>query len=340
LHRYIAPANMRASMVLEPRSFSADRVLRDGGSIHVRAIRPDDKPRLLDHFNRLSARSVYFRFFRVKKALTDDELRQFTELDFDRTVGLVATLQHDDSEEIIGVGRYTRLDTAASEPRRAEIAFAVADAHHGRGVATVLLEHLATIARAAGIEEFEADVLGENNTMLAVFAQSGYKARRAFDAGVFHVTFPTSETEESLAAAHRRDRAAAAASVRVFLQPHAVAVVGASTRPGTIGAALIDNVRRCGFTGAIYPVHPTAQTIAGVRAFPTVRAIGAPVDLAIIAVPAPQVEVVVADCAHAGVRGVVVISSGFAEVAGDGRARQQRLTQLVRSAGMRMVGPN
>jgi len=326
-------------MRTNPRTFAADRVLRDGGSIHVRAIRPDDKARLLDHFNRLGARSVYFRFFRVKKRLNDDELRQFTELDFDRNVGLVATLQREGGEEIVGVGRYARLDSPPGEPRRAEVAFAVADAHQGRGVATVLLEHLAAVARAAGIEEFEADVLGENNSMMSVFAQSGFAVRRSIADGIFHVRFPTEETEQSVAAELRRDRAAAAASVRVFLQPRSVAVVGASSRPGSIGAALIGNVRRCGFTGAIYPVHPHAATIEELQAFPTVSAIGAKVDLAIIAVPAAGVEAVVADCARAGVRGVVVISSGFAEVS-DGAARQRQLTELVRASGMRMVGPN
>ena len=327
-------------MSLAPRTFATDRLLRDGGSIHIRAIRPDDKQQLLDHFSRLSARSVYFRFFRVKKRLSDDELRQFTELDFDRNVGLVATLRRDGEELIIGVGRYGELERRPGEPRRAEVAFAVADEHQGRGIGTVLLEQLAEIARAAGIEEFEADVLGENNSMLAVFARSGYAVKRALADGVFHVTFPTEETDESAAAQHVRELGAAAASVRVFLQPRSVAVVGASARPGSIGAALIGNVRRCGFTGAIYPVHPTVQTIEGLRVFPTVSAIGAPVDLAIIAVPAARVEAVVGDCARAGVRGVVVISSGFAEVAGEGAVRQRRLTELVRASGMRMVGPN
>jgi acetate---CoA ligase (ADP-forming) len=331
-------------MNTDPRRFAVDRVLRDGGSIHVRAIRPDDKARLLDHFNRLSARSVYFRFFRVKKRLGDDELKQFTDLDFDGNVGLVATLRRDGEEEIVGVGRYSRLPSTGAEPpgepSRAEVAFAVADAHHGRGVASVLLEHLAEIARAAGIEEFEADVLGENNQMLAVFASSGFAVKRALDAGVFHVTFPTEATPQSLAAELQRDRTAAAASVRVFLQPAGLAVIGASERAGTIGAALIDNVRRCGFIGPIYPVHSRAATIAGLRAFPSVGAIGAPVDLAVVAVPAAAVETVVGECARAGVRGVVVISSGFAEVGGEGPARQERLTRLVRASGMRMVGPN
>ena len=331
---------MRPAMSSDPRALAVDRILRDGSSIHVRAIRADDKQRLLDHFGRLSARSVYFRFFRVKKRLTEDELREFTELDFHDRVALVATLRRNGDEQIVGVGRYARLEVKPGEPVRGEVAFAVADAYHGRGVATVLLELLAEIARAHGIEEFEADVLGENNGMLAVFRHSGYRVQRALDGGIFHVTFPTEETDESLSAQHRRDRAAAAASVEVFMQPGSVAVVGASERPGSIGAALIGNVRRCGFHGAIYPVHPSAAEIEGLRAYPTVGAIGQPVDLAVIAVPAPQVETVVQDCARAGVRGIVVISAGFAEVSGEGRAAQQRLTALVRAAGMRMVGPN
>ncbi|MGE3499242.1 MAG: GNAT family N-acetyltransferase [Candidatus Binatia bacterium] len=288
----------------------------------------------------MSARSVYLRFFGAKKRLSESELQAFTELDFHRRVGLVATLRREYGEEIIGVGRYARVEVDESEPPRAEVAFAVADEHQGRGIATALLEHLAEIARAADIEEFEAEVLGDNTSMLNVFAESGYTVKRALAGGVFHVTFPTAETERSIAAQHRRERAAAAASVRVFLHPRSVAVVGASERAGSIGAALLDNVRRCRFTGAIYPVHPTAETIAGLRAHAAVSAIGTTVDLALIAVPAARVESVVADCARAGVRGVVVISSGFAEVGTGGAEMQRRLAELVRASGMRMVGPN
>src|SRR5437870_9995133 len=97
---------MIAPGTADPRHYAADEIMRDGGSIRIRAIRPDDKQRLVDHFNRLSARSVYFRFFRSKKRLTDDELAQFTEIDFIDKVALVATLGQGDDEKIIGVGRY------------------------------------------------------------------------------------------------------------------------------------------------------------------------------------------------------------------------------------------
>src|SRR5712691_9162830 len=145
----------------DPRHYAVDALLKDGGSIHVRAIRPDDKARLVEHFKGLSPRSVYFRFFGIKRQLTDDELARFTELDFARHVALVATLRTEENERIIGVGRYIVPEDARA-PHRAEVAFAVSDEHQGRGVGTVLLEHLARIAAANGITEFEADVLGEN----------------------------------------------------------------------------------------------------------------------------------------------------------------------------------
>jgi acetyl coenzyme A synthetase (ADP forming)-like protein len=336
----------------EARNYSAAEILRDGGSIIIRAIRPDDKQRLLDHFGRLSQRSVYFRFFGAKKRLSDDELRRFTEPDFIRHVGLVATLRDGEQEQIIGVGRYFVVDPDApgnqdraaaggnGQPCRAEIAFAVADAHQGRGIGTALLTHLVFLARANGITEFEADVLGENNQMLEVFANSGFVVKRSVEAGVVHVTFPTEETAQFVHATDVRERHAAAASVRSVLAPRSVALVGASRRSGSIGHSLLANLRRCGFTGAVYPVNPNATQIDGLPVYPTVSAIEQPVDLAVIAVPARHVEAAVRDCTQAGVRGLVVISAGFAETSSAGRAAEQQLAAFVRSAGMRMVGPN
>ncbi len=325
-------------MALDASRYDTAVVLKDGGSIRIRAIRPDDKERLLDHFHRLSERSVYFRFFSAKKRLTEEELRRFTEPDFRTHVALVATLLEDGQERIIGVGRY--MLRAGGDPHRAEVAFAVADEHQGRGIGTALLEHLVHIARQSGITEFEADVLGENNQMLEVFARSGFRVRRSVEGGVVHVSFPTEETEEFRRASESRESLAVAQSIRPFFYPRAVAVVGASSRPNTIGNALVCNLKHCGFRGQIFPIHPSAEFIEGLRAYRRVSEVGEPVDLAVIAVPVAAVEEVVRDCARAGVRGVVVISAGFAESGPAGREAEQRLRQLVRSSGMRMVGPN
>jgi len=326
--------------VTAPHHYATDALLRDGGSIHIRVIRPDDKQRLLALFELLSSRSVYFRFFQTKQRLTDEELRYFTELDFTRDVALVATLQEGQDEHIIGVGRYFRITEDGKPTTHAEVAFTVAEAHQGRGVGTLLLEHLATIARMQGIDTFEAYVLGENNRMLEVFEASGFTVQRALDTGVFHVSFPTAETPQVRAASTERERVAAAQSMRAFLNPRSVAVAGVSRRGDGVGAVLLANLQRAGFTGRLYPIHPHATEINGLPAFPRVSAVGAPVDLALIAVPAAAVEEVVADCASAGVHGVVVISSGFAEASAAGREAEQRLRALVRASGMRLVGPN
>jgi acetyl coenzyme A synthetase (ADP forming)-like protein len=288
----------------------------------------------------LSSRSVYFRFFQTKQQLTDEELRYFTELDFTRNVALVATLRESDAEHIIGVGRYFRLHENGQPTSRAEVAFTVADAYQGKGVGTLLLEHLAAIARLQGIDTFEAYVLGENNRMLQVFEASGFTVQSSFESGVFHISFPTAETPQVRAASTERERLAAGQSIRAFLNPRSVAVVGVSQRGDGVGATLLANLQRAGFPGRIYPIHPHATALHGLPAFPRVSAVGAPVDLALIAVPAAAVEEVVADCATAGVHGVVVISSGFAEVSAAGREAEQRLRALVRASGMRLVGPN
>jgi len=321
----------------DPRLYSVEELLRDGASIHIRAIRPDDRERLVEHFQGLSARSVYFRFFGAKRRLTDDELDRFTRLDFVERAALVATLRERGEECIIGVGRYA---TVPGATRSADTAFAVADEHQGRGIGTVLLEHLLRIARLNDITEFQADVLGENNRMLEVFAASGLVVTRSLEAGVVHLSFPVEETERSREATEGHERRAAAESVRTILDPRSVAVIGASRKPGTIGAALVANLKSAGFTGRIYPVNPQADEIQGLRAYPRITAIGQPVDLAVVAVPAAAVEAVVEECASAGVRGVVVISSGFAEASEAGRIAQQRLVRLLRGSGMRLVGPN
>ncbi len=149
-----------------------------------------------------------------------------------------------------------------------------------------------------------------------------------------------SESPKVVGDALSRARRAVALSLRPILDPGSVAVVGASRQPGTIGAALIGNVKNCGFTGPIYPVNPKADEISGLKAYPTVSSIGATVDMALIAVPANMAEEAVRDCARAGVRGLVIITSGFGEISNEGREAERRLKDLCRASGMRMVGPN
>ena len=175
--------------------FSTRVQLRDGGTVRIRAIRSDDKQRLLGHFSRLSERSVYQRFFGFKKELTPDDLTHLTELDFVDAVGLVATVGEGQQERILGVGRYFVDPMPAGKPRRAEAAFAVEDAHQGRGIATRLLEQLLPFARQGRIAALEADVLSDNFHMLHVFSRMGFRATTPRH-GVIRLRLPIEPLEQ------------------------------------------------------------------------------------------------------------------------------------------------
>ena len=318
-------------------SYSAEAILRDGASITLRSLTADDRAHVLAVFRTMGQASVRHRFFTAKRELSESDLSFLTRLASGPDVALVAMVRNHDGERALGIGRYAVLD----DPSCAEVAFEVGDADQGRGIGTLLLEHLATIARARGVTTFRAEVEADNSAMLDMFSKSGFAVHETLDRRTFHVEFPTGDTERFVAAAGARERSAAARSLRVFFAPRSVAVIGASRTPNTIGRAILDNLIRDGFRGPIYPINPATKELAGRTCFASLAAAtaqGAPIDLAIIAVPAPAVEAVVDECAAAGVRGVVVISAGFAEIGG--REAEQRLREHVRGAGMRMVGPN
>jgi len=176
-------------MRIDPRNYAVDAELRDDGSIRIRAIAADDQERLHQHFRGLSQQSIYFRFMGFKRDLSAQDLKSLTELDFHDHVGLAATLTENGRERFIGVGRYLR----DKDPHRAEVAFAVLDEYQGHGIGTILLEHLALIARAGGITELEADVLGDNRQMLEVLTHSGFKIRNRLDTGVVHLYYETNK---------------------------------------------------------------------------------------------------------------------------------------------------
>lgn len=176
-------------ITIDARHYSVEGAMLDGTPIRIRAIRPDDKERLLEHFHGLSGKSVYFRFMGIRRDLSKHDLKLLTELDFKTHVGLVATLSENGRERFIGVGRYI----CGKDATRAEVAFAILDGFQGRGIGTLLLDHLSRIAVANGVVQFEADVLGDNRQMLEVFAHSGFEHRRSLDSGVVHLRASTRE---------------------------------------------------------------------------------------------------------------------------------------------------
>lgn len=314
-----------------PEYWEADVVLRDGGTAHLRPIHPSDADAVQAFHMRQSQDSIYMRFFAFKARLSSKELKRFTEVDFKDRVAFVITI----GGEIIGIGRYDRLD----DPAEAEVAFNIADAHQGRGIGSILLEHLAAAAQENGIRRFSAEVLPENRKMLMVFSDAGYDVKRHFDDGVVSLEFSIGPTDKSRAVMESREHRAEARSVRDLLTPSSVAVIGASRKWGTVGYQLLEHIIEGGFTGPVYAINPEALELAGMLSFGRLAEVPGPVQLAVIAVPYEEVLAVVDDCAAAGVKGVVVASAGFADDGERGLARQRELVRKARANGMRVIGP-
>jgi acetyl coenzyme A synthetase (ADP forming)-like protein len=320
-----------------PDSYPADGVfdvvLRDGSTIRIRPIRPDDGDGLQSMLGQMSRQSVYHRFFKVKDHLTQGEIDTFTRLDYRDRMAFVA----ERGGAIVGVGRYHRLEET---PDTAEIAFAVVDAQQGKGIARRLLQLLTSYARDQGITAFQARVLADNHVMIRVFRNAGFMLRRELDEGVYTVQFPTGGSAATVAAEQEDEKRAVAASLMPVFYPSSVAVVGASRDPLSIGGRLFKNILNGDYTGPVFPVNPRAGVVRSVKAYRSILDVPEHVDLAFIVVPAPAVIPAVKECAEKGVKGLVVISAGFSETGRAGKEREQELLEVVRSAGMRMVGPN
>ena len=326
------PAPSREEERGYPDRWEADVLLRDGGTAHLRPIRPADAERLDQFHNAQSAESVYLRFFAPYPRLSERDLFRFTNVDHRDRVAFIALIAND----IVGVVRYDKINAT-----QAEVAFNVADSHQGRGLGSVLLEHIAAAARERGVTRFFAETLPGNARMISVFEEAGYHVSQDLDDGVVSVDFDLTPTATSVAVMRAREHRAEARSVQRVLRPEHVAVVGASRAYRTVGRTVLRNLEAAGFTGAVSVVNPGASEVAGHPAYPSVLDIPGDVDVAIVAVPAEAVNAVVLDCAQKGVRGLVVLSVGFGEDGSDeGRARQRDLVRLARANGMRVIGPS
>ncbi|GGT44187.1 bifunctional acetate--CoA ligase family protein/GNAT family N-acetyltransferase [Streptomyces purpureus] len=327
-----------------PDHWEADVVLRDGGTARIRPITADDAERLVSFYEQVSDESKYYRFFAPYPRLSAKDVHRFTHHDFVDRVGLAATV----GGEFIATVRYDRIDErgmpAGAPADEAEVAFLVQDAHQGRGVASALLEHIAAVARERDIRRFAAEVLPANQKMIKVFTDAGYTQKRSFEDGAVRLHLDLEPTDRSLAVQRAREQRAEARSVQRLLNPGSVAVIGAGRAPGGVGRTVLRNLLAAGYTGRTYAVNaalPAGGTeLDGVPAFRSVADIGDPVDLAVVAVPAERVPQAVADCGEHGVRGLVVLSAGYAESGAEGRERQRELVRQARSYGMRIIGPN
>jgi acetate---CoA ligase (ADP-forming) len=321
-------------MTSYPLHREADVVLRDGSTVHVRPARPADAPEVERLLKGLSDRSRWLRFFSGCPNLAR-AVQWATEVDYERRYGLVATSGPDG--RVVGHAGFER---QADHPDRAEVAMEIADAMQGKGLGTILLGQLAEAANQLGIQVLDAEVLAENHQMVKVFRDCGFPVKTHSLPGYLLIEFPTSLSLEALARFERREQVAATAAMRAFFEPRSVAVVGASRRRGTVSGELFHNLLAAGFNGPVYPVNPKASVVQSVVAYKSVLEVPGPVDLAVLALPAPYVVEAAGECAAKGVRAIVVISAGFAETGPEGVQRQRELLAVCRAAGMRLIGPN
>ncbi|WP_425560447.1 GNAT family N-acetyltransferase, partial [Luedemannella flava] len=315
----------------------ADVLLADGATVHIRPIRADDADAVVALHSRFSERTRYLRYFSPYPRIPAADLRRFVNVDHrDREALVVAS-----GGQLIAIGRYERLGKGSPD---AEVAFVVEDAHQGRGIGSVLLEHLAAAAPEAGITRFVAEVLPSNGAMVRVFSDAGFEVTRAYADGVVHLTFPVAPTDRSVAVQWRREQRTEAASIARLLAPRGFAFYG--VRPDGAGraATVLRHLVDSGFDGSLCVVGDAP--VAGVPAVASAAAAPGPVDVAVVATPASEVAGVVADLAAAGGHGLIVVSAGFGDAAlsglGDptGSDAQRDLVAAVRRAGLRLIGPN
>jgi acyl-CoA synthetase (NDP forming)/L-amino acid N-acyltransferase YncA len=307
-------------------------LLADGATIEIRPGTPADFMAVRQMYRSMSPGNIYLRFFSMSTATADDQAqRACREPSADHATRL-AWLEG----ELVGVAGYE----CANPPTIAEVAVAVADQAHHRGVGTLLIEHLVSAGRGQGVRTFTAEVLSDNSAMLKVFANAGLQARRNWADGLAELAFdlPSSEADTGwdsyLDAVAGREGHAEVASLRHLFAADSVAVIGASRNPQAVGRAILHNIVTGGYAGRIYPVNPLARELEGLPCLPSAAALPPAVDLAVIAVRPEAVLGVAEECGQRDVRSLVVITAGLDALA------KADLLACCRRHGMRLIGPN
>ena len=288
----------------------ADVLLADGTIASIRPMSKDDRAGLLELHDRVGDDNLRLRFFAASREAAHRYVDHLASHSGDTAATLVATV----AGTIVAVATAERM-----APEEAEVAFLVADSEHGRGLGSLLLEHLAAACRDMGVRRFVADVLPDNAAMIHVFEDAGFAVSRRYDSGVVLVEMSTEASASAVAAADLRECVSEARSLAPLLYPKTVAVVGVRRQASGLGHAVLTSILAGDFQGDVFVVHPELSTIEGVRAFPRLVDVPVHVDVALVAVPAARVLAAVEDAAEAGVSAVVVISSGLGELGVGGR---------------------
>jgi acyl-CoA synthetase (NDP forming)/GNAT superfamily N-acetyltransferase len=302
-----------------------DVVLRDGSTARVRRAGADDAPAVRDFLERLEPEARWFRFFSAGVNLESAARDAVTPAD-----GRALLVLTGEDDRVVGHGMYARM-----EPGEAEVAFAVDGAWQGRGLATMLLAHLADAAADEGVTVFSAITLPGNHRMIGVFRDSGFPVEVRARPGELHIRFPTSLTPEGRRRFEARERDAAVAAVAHVLRPSSVLLVAAGAEPGTAGGEALRNLAGAGFTGTLHAVLAAGEAPAGVASARSIADVPGNVELAVLALAPEDVLGAARACATRGdVRALVVLLEGSVRVATD------QLVAICRAAGMRLVGPH
>lgn len=312
-------------------SFARDVALADGTVIQIRPVRPEDRSALRElHDHGLSDTSAYYRFFGVRPHFSDEFLDNMTRFDPAERITLVGVR----SDRIVAAGSYNKVRVDA-----VEVAFAVADEFQGAGIGTLFLEDLAVMAKAAGFTQLVAHALASNRPMLSVFRHVGLRIRHHLDGGIVDIEMDLDDDVEFTRRADEREWAAQAASMRPYLAPRSVVVIGAGQDPASPGHRIAANAKRA-FTGDLAVVRPDGASIAGVSGYKSLRDVPFAVDLAVVSVPARFAREVLEECGQAGVHAVVVITAGFSEAGSGSVTSDAELVAIAHHYGMRLLGPN
>ncbi|MGW5213452.1 bifunctional acetate--CoA ligase family protein/GNAT family N-acetyltransferase [Streptomyces sp. NPDC004051] len=301
-------------------------LLADGTTVCIRPLRPGDHDRIEGLYEEMSPENLRRRFFAPSRRAARPAADRACAPARPGYRALLAETQG----RVIGLAEYD----AGDEKDTAEVSIAVADGLHQRGVGTLLVEHLVSEARADGITAFTADALSENREVLKLFADLGLRTDRHFEGPEVRCTIALDASDTYLTAVEERGRTADIASLKPLLRPKTVAVVGAGRRAGSVGRAILHQLHAGEYTGRLFAVNPAAHSVLGVPSHPSVGALPGTPDLAVLAVPAAMVPETAEECGRAGVRALLVVTSGL-------HADQAHaLLAACRSHGMRLVGPN
>ena len=306
-----------------------DVLLRDGSTLRLQAPTPADFEDVKAFYDGLSPDSRHLRFHGY--ARTDVVARADVEASGVDRLALIA--RHDG--RVVAVARYEGL----REPGVAEVAFAVADGLQRHGIGTRMLEQLAAVAAERGIHRFDAEVLAGNGLMLGVFEHAGFAVRRQSHSGELTVSLDITPTEVVRERIDERDHFAAIASLRAVLAPSAVAVLGATAAPGSLGRKVMENIMAGGFQGVVTPVNRDRDVVCSIAAASSFGELPGVPDLVIIAASGEELLEFAAEAAGSGARAMLVISAG-PEDGEASNALKERLLEIVRGAGMRLVGPH